>query len=79
MRDVIEAYNALKGYEAISLEVVPDSQHELGQNHYNDAHATDIIGIRGNSQLLQFQKQKNFWDYHGLLKKVILIFEIMEQ
>ena len=45
VRDVIEAYNALKGYEAISLEVIPNSQHEDWVNHYNDAYATDIIGI----------------------------------
>ena len=69
VRDVTEAYNALKGYEAISLEVVPNSQHEDWVNHYNDAYATDIIGIRGNGQLLQFQKQKKLLGLSRFIKE----------
>ena len=69
VRDVIEAYNALKGYEAISLEVVPNSQHEDWVNHYNDAYATDIIGIRVNGQLLQFQKQKKLLGLSRFIKE----------
>ena len=69
VRDVTEAYNALKGYEAISLEVIPNSQHEDWVNHYNDAYATDIIGIRGNGQLLQFQKQKKLLGLSRFIKE----------
>ena len=54
VRDVIEAYNALKGYEAISLEVVPNSQHEDWVNHYNDAYATPYRGKRNSSLFLPY-------------------------
>ena len=40
VRDVVEAYNALKGYEAISLEVIPNSQHEDWINAYTDDYGT---------------------------------------
>ncbi|MDD6614893.1 MAG: extracellular solute-binding protein [Lachnospiraceae bacterium] len=57
VREVVDAYNALKGKEEILLEVIPNSEHEEWINHYSDEYGTDIIDIRGNTQLLFFQKQ----------------------
>ncbi len=69
VRDVVEAYNALKGYEAISLEVIPNSQHEAWINAYTDDYGTDIIGLRGNSQLLQFHKKQQLLGLTAYIKE----------
>lgn len=57
VRKVVDAYNALKGGEEIILEVIPNGDHEDWLNNYSDEYEVDIIGLRGNTHLLQLQQQ----------------------
>lgn len=57
VRKVVDAYNALKGSEEIVLEIIPNSDHEDWINQYSDDYQADVIGLRGNTHLVQLQRQ----------------------
>lgn len=69
VREVVDAYNALKGKEEILLEVIPNSEHEEWICNYSDNYGTDIIGLRGNTQLLQFQQQGKLVELSHFIQK----------
>ena len=57
VREVVEAWNALQGWEAIRLHVVPNGEHEDWVNNYDQSVGADIVGLRGNSHVVKFQQR----------------------
>ncbi len=52
---VVEAYNSLKGREAVRLHIIPNDLHEQWIESYIPGVKVDLIGLRGNTNLLALQ------------------------
>ncbi len=52
-----EAYNMLKGWEAVRLHVIPNQEHEEWLNQYDPSCGADLIGLRGNANLVEMENK----------------------
>lgn len=57
VREVVDAWNALQGYESVELHVLVNSEHETWLKSYNGDKQVDLIGLRGNSHVLELQQK----------------------
>ena len=57
VRQVTEAYNMLKGWEAVRLHVIPNDEHEEWLANYDPDCGADLVGLRGNANLVEMQSK----------------------
>lgn len=57
VREVVDAWNALQGYESVELYVLVNSEHETWLKSYDGDKQVDLIGLRGNSHVLELQQK----------------------
>lgn len=57
IREVVNAWNALQGREAVVLHVIKNSDHEAWLKAYDESVQADLIGLRGNSNVLELQQK----------------------
>lgn len=57
VREVVNAWNALQGREAVVLHVLSNSDHEAWLKDYDGSGQVDLIGLRGNSNVLELQQK----------------------
>ena len=57
VREVVDAWNALQGREAVVLHVLSNSDHETWLKAYDGSMQVDLIGLRGNSNVLELQQR----------------------
>lgn len=52
---VVEAYNFLKGRETVRLHIIPKDVYEYWVGNYTPGVKVDLLGLRGNANLLALQ------------------------
>lgn len=57
VREVVNAWNALQGYESVALHVLGNSEHETWLKDYDGGIQADLIGLRGNANVLELQQK----------------------
>lgn len=57
IREVVNAWNALQGREAVVLHVIPNSEHDVWLKGYDGNEQADLIGLRGNSNVLELYQK----------------------
>lgn len=57
VREVVNAWNALQGREAVVLHVLSNSGHEEWLKTYDGSIQVDLVGLRGNSNVLELQQK----------------------
>lgn len=57
VREVVNAWNALQGFESVALHVLGNSEHETWLKDYDGGIQADLIGLRGNANVLELQQK----------------------
>ncbi len=66
---VVDAYNSLKGREAVRLHVIPNKLHGDWIKNYDGSIGADILGLRGNRNLLELQNKGILLDLRPYLQR----------
>lgn len=69
VRQVVNAYNALKGREEVRLHVIPNAEHEEWLKNYEDSYGADILGLRGNANVVELQEKGSLLPLGHYLKE----------
>lgn len=67
-RKVVEAYNALQGREMVVLHVIPNAEHEQWLKEYDGTVGADLLGLRGNSNVLELQEKGYLTDLNDYIR-----------
>lgn len=57
IREVVNAWNTLQGREAVVLHVIANGDHEAWIKEFNEKSPVDLVGLRGNANVLELQQK----------------------